>query len=347
MARAGAVVMATGGCAFFSRLLGSRTNTGDGYLMAAEAGAALSGMEFTAQYVIAPAFSTMGRSMSYAFATYYGADGKALDLPVDDGHRALAKHLLRGPVYCDFSRMPQDIRDRLPFISPNVMLPFVRSGIDPFVDRFPVTLLAEGTIRGMGGIKIADDDCQTAVPGLYAAGDAASRELVAGATSGGGSINSAWTLSSGTWSGRAAALRARREGIRSQSAAQSLGQAGLRPQLGRRSIDLERVIATAREEATHYDKNLFRTATKLHDSLAVLQSLWDETRGSLQGVRESTLRARETAALVATARWSVTAAFHRQESRGQHQREDAATPRPEFARRQTLEGIDRIASDFV
>ena len=48
--RAGAVVLATGGCAFGERMLGATGLTGDGYLMAAEAGATLSGMEFSAQY---------------------------------------------------------------------------------------------------------------------------------------------------------------------------------------------------------------------------------------------------------------------------------------------------------
>jgi succinate dehydrogenase/fumarate reductase flavoprotein subunit len=48
--RAGAVVLATGGCAFHSYLLGSANLTGDGLLMAAEAGASLSGMEFSAYY---------------------------------------------------------------------------------------------------------------------------------------------------------------------------------------------------------------------------------------------------------------------------------------------------------
>jgi succinate dehydrogenase/fumarate reductase flavoprotein subunit len=37
--RAGAMVIATGGYSFKSRLLGGQTNTGDGHLMAAEAGA--------------------------------------------------------------------------------------------------------------------------------------------------------------------------------------------------------------------------------------------------------------------------------------------------------------------
>jgi succinate dehydrogenase/fumarate reductase flavoprotein subunit len=60
--RAGAVVLATGGCAFLSRALGCDVNTGDGALFAAEVGATLSGMEFSNAYAIAPEFSTVTRS---------------------------------------------------------------------------------------------------------------------------------------------------------------------------------------------------------------------------------------------------------------------------------------------
>ncbi|HEY6879058.1 MAG TPA: FAD-binding protein, partial [Polyangiales bacterium] len=246
-ARAAGVILATGGCAFMSRLLGSQTNTGDGYLMAAEAGVPLSGMEFSNQYVIAPAFSTMARTMSYAWANYYGPDGRVLDIPQRDGTRALARHLLQGPVYCDFSRMPEDIRQRLPQISPNVLIPFRRRSIDPFRDRFPVTLLAEGTVRGMGGIAIADEDCQTVVPGLYAAGDAASRELVTGASSGGGAVNSAWALSSGYWSGRAAVRRARALGRRTDRPVEPLGEAGLRPRRAPHPLSTQELIERARQ----------------------------------------------------------------------------------------------------
>jgi hypothetical protein len=76
----------------------------------------------------------MARGMSYPYATYYGPDFRKPEIPklggVEGGNRALARHLLQGPVYCDLGRMPQDIRDRLPYISPNVMLPFVRRGAD-------------------------------------------------------------------------------------------------------------------------------------------------------------------------------------------------------------------------
>lgn len=349
-ARAAGVILATGGCAFASRLLGSQTNTGDGYLMAAEAGVELSGMEFTSQYVIAPAFSTMGRSMSYAYATYYGADQQKLDIPAfgpgEEGIRVLARHLLRGPVHCDLARMPQDIRDRLPYISPNVMLPFVRRGIDPFRDKFPVTLLAEGTVRGMGGIRISDDDCQTSVRGLFAAGDAASRELVTGASSGGGSVNSAWALSSGCWSGQAASRLARTEGTRSKDSVHAIGEAGLRPRHPAVALDTARVIAAARAEATHYDKNLFRSGEKLARSLIVLGDLWQAVRDRLQGDGLAAVRARETAAIAASARWSYTAALNRRETRGLHRREDQRSMLPQFERRQLVSGLDRIRSSF-
>ena len=345
---AGGVVLATGGCAFFSRLLGSRTNTGDGYLMAAEAGVALSGMEFSSHYTIAPAFSTMARGMSYAYATYYGPDKRELELPKQAGRsRALARAMLAGPVYCDLARMPEDIRARLPYISPNVLPPFTRRGIDPFVDKFPVTLLAEGTIRGMGGIKIEDQSCQTTVPGLYAAGDAASRELVTGAISGGGSINSAWALSSGTWAGQAAARRAKVVGVRADAPAEALAQVGLRPSRGAGKIDPMEIIKVASNEAIHYDRNYFRTEEKLKRSLSLLDGLWQTLQGSLQGQGVDAVRAREAAAVTAAARWSFTAALHRRESRGMHARMDHPATDPTYEARQLVGGLEQPWSSFA
>lgn len=47
------------------------------------------------------------------------------------------------------------------------------------------------------------------VPGLYAASDAATRELICGGFTGSGSHNAAWATSSGYWAGKAAANYAR------------------------------------------------------------------------------------------------------------------------------------------
>src|SRR5436309_3117178 len=68
--RAGAVVLATGGCAFLSGALGCNVNTGDGALFAAEAGAELSGMEFSNAYGIAPEHTSVTKTAFYTFATF-------------------------------------------------------------------------------------------------------------------------------------------------------------------------------------------------------------------------------------------------------------------------------------
>ena len=79
--------------------------------------------------------------------------------------------------------------------------------MNPFTQMFPITLRFEGTVRGTGGIHIIDETCRTDIPGLYAAGDAATRELICGGFTGGGSHNAAWAISSGCWSGSSGSIR--------------------------------------------------------------------------------------------------------------------------------------------
>ena len=76
---AGAVVLAAGGCAFQSKTLGCDVNTGDGALLAVEAGAELSGMEFSSAYAIAPAGTSLTKTAYYSWATFYRADGSVLE----------------------------------------------------------------------------------------------------------------------------------------------------------------------------------------------------------------------------------------------------------------------------
>ncbi|QCG90300.1 FAD-binding protein [Azospirillum sp. TSH100] len=348
--RAGAVILATGGCAFKSRLLGSHTNTGDGHLMVAEAGVEFSGMEFSTYHTVAPANSTMTRSMSFAFATYYDAEGREIALPPGDTTRTLARAMLEGPVLCSLHRMPTDIRERLRRVQPNMMLPFDRTGGDPFTNRFPVLLRPEGTIRGSGGIRLADDDCGTATDGLFVVGDAATREPVAGAVSGGGAILAAWALSSGVIAGRAAAARAARHGRRTDDAARPLGQAGLRPARHAASVDPRAVTAAVQAEMLPYDKTIFRRGPALARSLSRLDGVWSDLRDHLDGegaaTAGETVQARESAALTAVARWCTRAALVRPESRGMHLRVDAPASHPALARRLTVGGLDRLWSRF-
>ena len=77
--RAGAVVLATGGCAFGERILGATGLTGDGYLMAAEAGAAMSGMEFSAQYAFTPKPSALNKGLPFRWASFTREDGTPVE----------------------------------------------------------------------------------------------------------------------------------------------------------------------------------------------------------------------------------------------------------------------------
>src|SRR6185369_6704300 len=142
--------------------------------------------------------------------------------------------------------------------------------IDPLTQRFPVTLRLEGTVRGTGGIRIADEGCGTSVPGLFAAGDAATRELICGGFTGGGSHNAAWAASSGSWAGQGAAGFALRRGGQ-HSELHAVGEAGIRPtgsvRIGRRDV-----IAEVQRQVLPYELNYLRNGDLLG---AALKSLHD------------------------------------------------------------------------
>jgi len=338
-ARAGAVILATGGCGFLGGLLGSGTNTGDGHLMAVEAGAELSGMEFSNAYSVSPRWNST-RTLIYAYARYYDAEGKELDVLPRNG--VLGRALIEGPVYARLHDCPDGLRKSLPQIQPMTLLPFVRKGIDPYSDPFEVKLFAEGTIRGTGGLRIVGDHCQTTIGGLFAAGDTATRELIAGAVSGGGSPNSAWALTSGLLSGQAAAELARTRGRRVSEKARAQGTAGLRPRSTARRVDRPGVLKVAQDEILPLDKNLFRSGPKLRASLGRLETAWREIRDHDQAQGADAVAARETAAVVATARLCYTAALTRDESRGMHERSDTWAERPDRARRLLIGGLDDV-----
>lgn len=343
--RAGAVVLAAGGCAFRSGLIGSHTNTGDGYLMAAEAGAELSGMEFSTAYSLSPTWNST-RTLPYPSARFFDAAGAELDIPpLLSGHPhqdALARSMLAGPVYADLSDAPALLKTLLRRIQPASVTPFERRGLDLFNDRFEVKLYGEGTIRGTGGLRIVDENCQTTVRGLFAAGDTATRELIAGATSGGGAQNSAWALTSGLLAGTGAAARAKRIGRRADSVAHAAGTAALRPTGSVHPGDDAAVISTVQAQTLPYDKVLWRRKESLKASEQVLDTLWSTLTAHRRAEGLAQVGARETAALTATARWCTAAALAREESRGMHVRIDAPGLSMGGARRLLVGGLDQV-----
>ncbi|MFM7364767.1 MAG: FAD-dependent oxidoreductase [Cuspidothrix sp.] len=321
--RAGSVIIATGSCAFLSKALGCNVLTGDGYLMAAEAGADMSGMEFSNAYGIAPAFSSVTKTLFYNWATFTYADGTPIPgAGSQKGRSVIAETLLTQPVYAIIDKASEEMRVTMRLSQPNFFLPFDRAGIDPFTQRFPVTLRLEGTVRGTGGIRITDYTCASSVRGLYAAGDAATRELICGGFTGGGSHNAAWALSSGYWAGQSAATYSHNLGVQgNQRPVQSVGGVGFISG-SEKQIHSEDIIKATQAEVFPYNRNYFRNEQTLTESLQRLDYLWDEIRNSQVRDNSNLIRTREAAGMVATARWMYSSALERKETRGMHKHLD-------------------------
>ncbi|GAB7056763.1 MULTISPECIES: FAD-dependent oxidoreductase [unclassified Paenibacillus] len=325
--RAGAVVIAAGGCAFLSKALGCNVLTGDSYLLAAESGADLSGMEFSNHYSLSPAFSSVTKGRFFNYATFYYEDGTVIEgAGSQKGRSLIAKTLLNQPVYARLDQVEEYMKEWMPKAQPNFFLPFRRKGIDPFRDLFPVTLRLEGTVRGTGGIHLTDESCGTKVPGLYAAGDAATRELLCGGFTGGGSYNAAWAISSGYWAGEGAALYAKRLGP-NKTKRNLTGASGAALKGYSASTDVansREIVKAVQDEILPYDKNLFRTEETLTESLRRLDHIWSEIKRGIGGVQNNLdrVRAREAEAMAATGRWMYTTALDRKETRGMHKRLD-------------------------
>jgi succinate dehydrogenase/fumarate reductase flavoprotein subunit len=320
--RAKAVVIATGGSAFLSKTLGSNVLTGDGYLMAAEVGAELTSMEFSNPYAISAAFGSVTKTLFFGWATFSYEDGSVVPGAASKGGRsAIARALTDGPVYARLDKADGDVQRYMRESQPNFFLPFDRTGIDPFKDRFPITLRLEGTVRGTGGLRIVDDSCATSVPGLYAAGDAATRELICGGFTGGGSHNAAWAMSSGTWAGQGAADYSRQIGAATKRSLSSAGTVALRKR-SERSFEHAELTRAVQDEVFPYELNYFREAGRLGDSLQRLDALWARVSSADAATASDVLRARESAAMLATARWMYRSGLARKESRGMHRRDD-------------------------
>lgn len=333
---AGAVVLATGGCAFLSGALGCNPDTGDGHLMAAELGAELSGMEFSNAYGVAPAFGAQTKGRLYQFATYYDAAGRPLDLPPGFAGRAgMTRLMVDQPVFARLDLVAPEQREALRWAQPNFFLPFDKAGVDPFADRFEIRLVLEGTVRGTGGLALAGDGCETTVPGLYAVGDVATRELVTGGRSGGGSHNGAWAIASGTLGGAAAARFSRR----ARGEVRPAGVTGLGRE-GRASVPAAEVVAAVQAEVVPLERNLFRTGEGLASSLCRLEEVWREAVPGLD--RADGHRAREAAAMAAHARWMFHAAAARTESRAMHRRDDHPETSPAQSHRLRVGGLDAV-----
>ncbi|MFI5953340.1 FAD-binding protein [Cryptosporangium sp. NPDC051539] len=343
--RAAATVLATGSCGFGARAIGCDVNFGDGALLAAEVGADLSGMEFTEVTPVTPEPNPVLSTAFSSWARFYRADGSPLTGANGvRGRAVVAKAALSEPIYCRLDRADPPVRSALRLAQPAFFASFDADGINPFAEKFPVSVLFEGAVRSSGGVLIRGDDGATGVPGLYVAGDAAGRDHVFGAIPGTPAENTAWAIASGAWAGSGAAgFAARLGGGHCSRPARPAGRAGLRP-IGPAGTDYRTVLRTAQAEILPYDRGSLRHGDRLRSSLPVLDAMWARVRTSLHAGQGDAVRARQAAAVLAVARWTYAAALARTESRGVHRRADHRAPDPAQAHRVLVGGLDTVWS---
>jgi succinate dehydrogenase/fumarate reductase flavoprotein subunit len=346
--QATSIVIASGGCAFLSKALGCNVLTGDGYLLSAEAGADFSGMEFSNAYAITPKFSSITKTAFYNWASFTYENGSIIEgAGSQRGRSVIAKKLMEGQkVFAQLVKAKDDtdLQKWMRIAQPNFFVQFDRMAINPFEDRFEVTLRLEGTVRGTGGIRVVNETCATSVPGLFAAGDAATRELICGGFTGGGSYNAAWAISSGYWSGDAAAKYASSFNLNKRDRVLTRKQViGINEySTGKDFLDAAEVTKRVQAEVTPFDKNMFRTKEILMPALIKLNTLWDESKTSLRENKGNLLKVRESAAMLATSRWMYTTALERKETRGMHKRLDYPVIDKNQHYRLITSGLDEI-----
>ncbi|MBP2000288.1 succinate dehydrogenase/fumarate reductase flavoprotein subunit [Paenibacillus shirakamiensis] len=344
LVQANAVIVATGGCAFLSKGLGCNVLTGEGLLMSSEIGAELSGMEFSRQYAPSFADGTVTRGRMLAWSTLYDAE----DQPLLQGERtfsSIPELLMKGPVYAkmDLANTAHK-REFLRRAHPIFFMPLERAGIDPFEQKFPLTLRYEGTMRGTGGLRLMNKECSTTVPGLYAAGDAASREKVTGAISGGGAYNASWAMCSGTWAGAGAAKYALAQSSRAdQRKPTAAGQYGLPAGVeSTDTLEIRPLISSIQAEILPLHINYFRSISVLSSALERLHALVPYLKATPPSTVQGKVQTREAAAMLMVGRWMYTAALARKESRGLQQLADYPEMDPYQTHRLLVSGIEKI-----
>ena len=239
------------------------------------------------------------------------------------GRSVIARTLLTQPVYCQPRQAPTPMRGRdAPRRSRTSSCRSTAAASIRSPQRFPVTLRLEGTVRGTGGIRIVDDRCATAVPGPLRGGRcrharADLRRLhrrrqpqrrlghVVGLLGRAGAADHA----SQQPKRRA---RVRRAGRRAPGSTRTASTSSIRAD----------VVRAVQAEVFPFERNFFRTGAVLARCRSGASTACGKTHATAAQPRARRRRAREAAAMVATARWMYRGGSQRTETRGMHKRYD-------------------------
>lgn len=338
VARAGAVILATGGAGrMFSRTSNPLDVTGDGYSMALRAGAELRDMEFIQFYpwrCTHPHDRIQLQHSTFVFGgRLYNSDGERFMTKYDPERkeattRAIAARAIYdqlrsnkavdGGVLLDVSEI-----ERSAFFKINARLLRIlaKHDQDPYEMRF---IVAPEAHYFMGGVVI-DSMGRSRVPGLYAAGETA------------GGIHGANRLDSTAIPDTQ--VFGRRSGIAAAEFARSNSQVGggegmARDVVGLLSGDtgtsteamarLKSMTMMVRERMWQH-LGIMRTAETLLAGLKYVEDTAEQLKAVPITSIDALVEATELTSMLDTARMSMSAALYRTESRGAHFREDYPT----------------------
>ena len=334
--RARAVVLAAGGCAWRGAHLGVHSAMGEGYGLAARAGAELASMEYCTSYIATCSlFDSHGQDILAAlggrFRNRLGENilerhGEPDPAPPQRVTLAMLTEWLegRGPIVFDLREIPAERRRQWERDFPLVARALARTGVDVFDRPVPWIPGFTGSIAGSGGVRTLDLAGRTTVPGLFAAGDTAWRTPVVGAGSGITYLNLSWALASGYWAGAAAAELAReRPPATPEPAAEAEAWERALAPLGREGgTRPDEVLRRLQRLVVDPERNFFRTAAVLEASLRELERLWDDVRGLAAADWHELVRYHELEHATLTALAMFGSALAREETRGWHRRLD-------------------------
>jgi succinate dehydrogenase/fumarate reductase flavoprotein subunit len=340
---ASAVILATGGNAFRSGAMGTHHVTGDGHLLAAEAGTTFSGTEFSGHYGISPKDSATTKGFWLSSATFYDNNGKELETNGWESVHLVGKAIIEtGGAYACMNKGNQAVLKVFAKGVPSIYEYFQKTGIDPFTEKFPIDLRYEGLVRSVGGIVI-DDNGATNVPGLYAAGDVTERSKMTGAAMSGAGPAIAWCLVSAGIAAPHAAQYALEHTAERQRPARPIGQPQLQfgpgPALGHAEI-----IRTVQQEILPIEKNVFRSISHLQQAKTKLDGIWHQIKDQGIAVSEPSehYAAREAQAMLFDARLIFHSATERLETRGLHRLLDYPDADEKQNHHHLLTGVDDI-----
>jgi L-aspartate oxidase len=317
------VVLATGGLGqLYRHTTNPAESTGDGLLLAAEAGARLVDVEFvqfhpTALAAARDPLPLLTEALRGEGAWLLDGEGRrfmpdehpdAELAPRDVVARAIWRRLAAGHrVVLDASRA---LGDRLPARFPQVFAACREAGFDPRLEPVPVVPAAH---YFMGGVAV-DADGRSSVEGLWACGEAASTGV-----HGANRLASNSLLEALVFGARVAAsageMPARPRALFDVAAPADLDPIAAAPELRRELRELAwRALG------------LVRDGEGLAAAWRRLDAMWEELPAGAGEVRN----------LVAAARCLAEAAWRRRESRGAHFRTDFPAPRSEWQMRQSF-----------